>query len=414
MKVALVHDYLREYGGAERVLEALHEIWPEAPVYTLVYLPEFLGPHRKRVEKWDIRPIIFSRTPFLSKITSLLRLLAPLLFARLDLSGYDIVIVSATGAYNPNFVKTKPGVHFCYCHTPPHYLYGYPTAREWKKYWWVRVPAEIANHFLRLLDFQSAQKVDHFIANSKNIAQRIEKFYRRETAVIYPPVDIAAGPAARYPHPTSSLTLRALDGGPPLVSPAATNKDGYFLTGGRLARAKRIDLAVKACTKLGLPLKVFGRMFAGYGEELKRMAACPPKSAGRRWRPTVEFLGEVSDEQLAQLYAGCRALIFPTEDEDFGIVPVEAMSFGRPVIAFRSGGVVETVIDGKTGLFFDEPTVESLTAAIKRFSDLPAGKAGLAIKEDDCIRQARKFSKERFKKEIREFVESKWQKSRSL
>lgn len=392
MKVALVHDYLREYGGAERVLGALHEIWPEAPIYTLFYLPEFLGPHRERIEKWDIRPVIPSRTLFLSKITSILRILAPILFSRLDLSGYDIVIVSATGAYSPNNIRVKSQrpktndqrpIHICYCHTPPRYLYGYPTAREWKKYWWVRIPAEIANHFLRLLDFRSAQKVDYFIANSKNIARRIEKFYRREAKVIYPPVEVAAG-------------LKHLPGVPRTQHHLEGESPSYFLTGGRLARAKRVDLAVEACTKLNLPLKVFGRIFAGYGNELKKIAG-----------PTIEFLGEVSDEELANLYANCRAFIFPAEEEDFGIAPVEAMAFGKPVIALYSGGVVESVVDpstgsgqAATGVFFDKPSVESLIEALRQFDNL-------TIDPLDCQKQAQKFSKERFKKAIKEFVEDK-------
>lgn len=361
MKVALVHDYIKEYGGAERVLEALYEIWPKAPVYTLVYLPQYLGPHRERFGNWDIRPILPRWLPFLAKLISPLRLLAPVFFGRLDLTDYDLVIVSATGAYNPNLVKTKPGVHYCYCHTPPRYLYGLPTAREWKKYWWVRIPAEIANHFLRMVDFRSVQKVDHFIANSKNTAARIEKFYRKKATVIYPPVDVE--------------------------SQATPKAGGYFLTGGRLARAKRIDLAVKTCTKLKLPLKVFGRMFAGYGEELRQMAG-----------PTVEFLGEVTDEEKTKLFANCQAFIFPAEEEDFGIVPVEAMAVGKPVIALRSGGVLESVVEGKTGEFFDEPTVGSLAAKLQSFKVAK-------YRPENCYQQAKKFNQERFKREIKSFIE---------
>jgi len=381
MKIALVHDYLKEYGGAERVLEALHEIWPEASVHTLVYLPEFLGPHRERLKDWNIKPIIPNWIPLINKLISPLRLVAPILFKCLDLSDYDVVIVSATGAYNPNLLKTKPGAHICYCHTPPRYLYGLPTAREWKKYWWIRIPAEIANHFLRLIDFQSAQKVDWFIANSKNTAARIKKFYRKEALVIYPPVEIKSK----------------------RVKEQESKSGKYFLAGGRLARPKRIDLAIKACNQLKLPLKVYGKMFAGYGEELKKIAG-----------PTIEFLGEVSDQKLAQLYAGCQAFIFPAEEEDFGIVPVEALSFGKPVIALRQGGVVESVIEGKTGEFFDppatparsaggrgEPTVESLTGVLRKFKPEK-------YKPEDCRNQAKKFSKERFKKEIKKFVEEKY------
>lgn len=378
MKIALVHDYIKEYGGAERVLEVLHEIYPEAPIYTTVFLPEFSGPHQGRVKSWNVRPSWFQRLPFKEKLISPLRILAPLVFENFDLREFDVVIVSATGAYNPNLIVTKPGaLHLCYCHTPPRYLYGYPTAREWQKHWWGKVVGETVNFFLRKIDFLSSQRVDYFIANSKNTAQRIKKFYRRESMVIYPPVDLPS------PH------LRGVKA-----------KAGYFLAGGRLARAKRIDLAVEACTKLDLPLKVFGRMFAGYGEELKKKAACPPKSAGRRWSPKVEFLGEVSDEEKAKLFAGCLAFIFPAEEEDFGITPVEAMAVGRPVIAFRGGGYLETVIEGKTGEFFDESTVQSLINVLKRFDQKK-------YKPENCCKQAKKFNKERFKREIKDFIKEK-------
>lgn len=364
MKIALVHDYLKEYGGAERVLEALHEIWPEAPIHTLVYLPRFLGPHQKRLKDWRVKPLLPGWLPLIGKLISPLRLLAPILFSRLDLSKYDLVIVSATGAYNPNLIKTKPGAHFCYYHTPPRYLYGLPTAREWKKYWWFRIPAEIANHFLRLIDFRSAQKVDYFIANSKNTAARIKKFYRKEAQVIYPPVDFPERKTKRY----------SLDAKP------------YFLAGGRITRAKRIDLAIEACNQLKLPLKVFGRTFAGYGEELKRMAG-----------PTIEFLGEIADEEKVDLMAGCQAFIFCNLEEDFGIMPVEVQACGRPVISLRQGGLKESIVEGKTGEFFNEPIVDSLVEVLKKFDPKK-------YKPEDCLAQAKKFSKERFKKEIKEFV----------
>ncbi len=323
MKIAFVHDYLKEYGGAERVLEALHEIWPKAPIFTLVYAPQFLGPHKKRLENWPIKPLIPQWLPFVYKFISPLRLIAPLFFKRLDLSEYDVVIVSATGAYNPNLVKTKARSHFCYCHTPPRYLYGLPTAREWKKNFLIRFLAEIANHFLRLVDYNSAQKVDFFLANSQNTSLRIEKFYRRKATVIYPPVELIKRKTVK-------------DKENPFVG------SRYFLAGGRLARPKRVDLAILACNRLKLPLKVFGRAFAGYGEELKNLAG-----------PTVEFLGEVTEEEKNKLLLGCQAYIFPAEEEDFGIGPVEAMAAGKPVIALRQGGVLESVKEGETGEFFD-------------------------------------------------------------
>jgi len=365
MKVALVHDYLKEYGGAERVLEAFLEIWPKAPVYTLVYLPNFLGPHKKRFNHWEVRPIIPSWLPFLGKLISPLRLVAPFLFGHLDLTEFDLVIVSATGAYNPNLVKTKKGTHFCYCHTPPRYLYGLPTAREWKKHWWIRIPAEIANHFLRMIDFKSAQKVDLFIANSKNTAERIRKFYQKEARVIYPPAEV--GPR--------SLVVNRQPG-------------KYFLAGGRLARAKRVDLAIEACTKLNLPLKVFGRIFAGYGEGLKKIAG-----------PRVDFLGEVGEKEKTKLFAGCKAFIFSAEEEDFGIVPVEAMAAGKPVIALRQGGVKESVIEGETGEFFEEPKVESLLKVLRDFRPEK-------YQPEACWAQAERFSKKHFFRKMKALVSS--------
>jgi glycosyltransferase involved in cell wall biosynthesis len=370
MKVALVHDYIKEYGGAERVLEALHEIWPEAPVYTAFYLPGFLGPHKERFYKWDIRSSWLSKVPYIAKFMSPARLLTPWIFENLDFTEYDLVIVSATGAYFPNLIVRKPNtIHICYCHTPPRYLYGYKTSRNWQKYKTGRIVGGVVNHHLRLIDFISAQRPDFFIANSHETRRRIEKFYRREAIVIYPPVDIKAGIKKQK---------------------STTQKKNYFLAGGRLARAKRIDLAIEACNKLKLPLKVFGKEFAGYGEELKEIAGS-----------TIDFLGEVSDDKLVELYQGAKAFIYPSEEEDFGIMAVEAMAAGTPVIALNQGGLKETVISGKTGILFEEPTVDDLTEAIKKFNHL-------SIQKDDCIKQAKKFGKERFKKEIVNFINSKF------
>ncbi|MBI2405468.1 glycosyltransferase [Candidatus Microgenomates bacterium] len=365
MRVALVHDYIKEYGGAERVLEALHEIWPKAPVYTTVYAPRYLGPHRERFKEWDIRTSWLQWVPFKERFISIFRVIAPFLFNSWDFSKYDVVIVSATGAYTPNLITKGKAIHICYCHTPPRYLYGYPTAREWSKSLVLRVLSLVANHVLRMVDYTASQRPDFFIANSQEVARRIKRFYGRDSVAIYPPVDI---PATQKPNNPLSRT--------------------YFLAGGRLARPKRIDLAVAACTKLKLPLKVFGKPFAGYGDELKAIAGS-----------TVEFLGEVSDEEKYRLMAGAKAFIFPALEEDFGITPVEAMSVSTPVIALRSGGVVESVVEGKTGIFFNEPTVDTLVNALKQFDRLKFNHVAIA-------KHAQKFSKERFKKEIQEFVNS--------
>jgi glycosyltransferase involved in cell wall biosynthesis len=366
MKVALVHDYIKEYGGAEKVLEALHEIYPDATVFTSVYLPQFLGPHKTRFADWNIKTSWAQYLPLKQKLISPLRVLSPFLFRSFDFSGYDVIIVSATGAYFPNALKKKSAFQVCYCHTPPRYLYGYATAREWRKNIVVKIIGEVMSHVLRIIDYYASRNVDLYIANSEEVKKRIEKFYRREAVVVYPPVKISK----KYPEQNKQ-------------------KKEYFVAGGRLARPKHIDLIVKACLELNVPLKVFGKSFAGYGEELQLLVE------GRQSK--VELLGEVTDEEKAELLAGAKAYLFASVDEDFGILPVEAMAQGTPVIAYRSGGVRETVIDGKTGLFFDELSVEALKTAIRK---LERSK----FDEDVCRQQARKFADDRFKKEIEQVI----------
>ena len=369
MKVALVHDYIKEYGGAERVLEALHDVFPDSTVYTSVYLPKHLGPHRKRFEGWRIKTSWADVIPFRAKLISALRLVAPELFKSLDLSEFDVVIVSATGAYSPNTIQTKSekhnAVHISYVHTPPRYLYGYETARDWKKNPISRYLGTLSIHFLRMIDFKSSQNVDYFIANSKETKKRIEKFYRKDSKVIYPPVEL-------------ELTKKI-------------ERGNYYLTGGRIARAKHTDLIIDAFIKNSLPLKVFGKGFAGFEDEIRE------KVAGNS---NIEFLGEISDEKKNELMMGAKGFIIASKDEDFGIVPVEAMMAGTPVIAHRSGGVLETVIEGKTGLFFDEFSIESLNSTIKKFEKTKFNHA-------EIKKHAQKFSRERFEKEIKEFVKSK-------
>ncbi len=364
MKVAIVHDYIKEYGGAERVLESLHEIWPDAPVYSTVFLPDFLGPHKARFKSWKIKTSFLQLLPFKEKLISPIRIVAPFVFRTFDFSKFDLVIVSATGAYSPNVIDSKSAVQICYCHTPPRYLYGFATAREWKNNLIFRVLGELANHFLRLVDYKSFQNVDFFIANSKNVKGRIEKFYKKDAVVIYPPVEIVSAEVA----PSEQGSPRS-----------------YFLAGGRIARPKNIELIIKTFEKLKLPLKIFGRSFGGLNMTISKY-------------PSIEYLEEISDGEKLELMRNAKAFIFASEDEDFGIIPVEAMSVGTPVIAYRSGGVIESVLQGRTGIFFDELTVESLSKAIKQFSSSK-------INLEDCIAQAQKFSKERFKKEIKDFIE---------
>ena len=375
MKVALVHDYLREYGGAERVVEALHEIWPDAPLYTAFVDWQALGAFGKKFKGWDIRTT-WAQNFLMKKFHSPLRFLTPLVWESLNLNGFDVVI-SSSGWYMCRGVVTRPEtLHVSYIHHPPRNLYGLPTGSSPNKL--VQAYAAFINPFLRVYDYASVQRVDFLVANSETTRQRIKKFYRREAEVIYPPVAVIS---------RQSLVIRKKD---------------YFLSVGRLNYAKRIDLAIEACNRLKLPLKIVGT-----GKEetrLKALAARPPAAvaAGAAgWRSTVEFLGAVSDEELVKLYSGAKALIFTALEEDFGLVPIEAMSCGTPVITLKQGGVMETVIDGKTGIFFDKPEVDNVMAAIKKFQKLK-------LKPQDCTAQAAKFSKDKFKEKIKALVEDKY------
>lgn len=363
MKVALVHDYLREYGGAERVLEALHEIWPGAPVYVAYYNPQALGSKGWSLRSWNIRFSVLQKIPFANKLVSPFRIFAPMIFESFDLSDYDVVI-SSCNVYFSKAVITKPeALHISYIHTPPRYLYGYTTSYNYKKHWWTRVGGEFINHILRIYDFETSQRPDVLVANSKNVQARIKKFYRRDSVVIFPPVEISS----KY-H----------------VSSIKGNKN-YYLSVGRLVRGKGIEIIIEACSKLNLSLKVVGT--GSEWDSLKKIAG-----------KNIEFLGQVSDEELAKLYAGAKATIVASEDEDFGIVPVESMACGTPVIAPASAGFLETIIEGKTGEYFNNSTAVSLMKVLESFDPEK-------YKAEDCRKQAEKFSVERFKKEILSLVE---------
>ena len=357
-KVALVHDYLREFGGAERVLEALHKLFPEAPVYTAFYDPAALGRHAHRFAGWDIRETWLAKVPLIKRLHSPLRWLAPKAFADLDLSGYDLVI-SSSNAYFAKAVTAPDGTHFCYCHTPPRVMYGYSVMGDWRRNPLMRWAGTFLNHFLRVVDVKvSRQNVDVFIANSQETARRIKKFYKRDAHVVHPPIDL------------------------PAKSKLVPQKDRhYYLYAGRLTLSKHPELAVAACNELELPLKVVG--LGKMDEKLKEISG-----------PTIELLGDVSDEQLHELYANAKALIYPSEDEDFGMVPVEAMGWGTPVIAHRSGGPLETVADGITGIFFDELTTEDLVEAIEKFTKTKFSPAKLH-------QHAQQFGQTAFKKGIK-------------
>lgn len=365
VKIALVHDYLKEFGGAERVLRALADIFPQAPIYTA-----FADQGSVAAQAFADRKIIESRWSWLVKrgnLYSPLRFLAPQIWGSLDLSGYDLVITSCSGYFARGFRAGRKTKIVAYCHTPPRFLYGYQTSRDWQKHWPVRVYALVVNHFLRQFDFRSAQRVDYWLVNSKNVAQRVGKFYRASSKVIYPPVMVKKFIAA---------------------SKKVEKKKDYFLIVSRLVGAKGLEEAVIAARQLNFSLKIVGGT-AGYEVIKERLEKI---GQGR-----VEFLGRVSDEDLAIFYAEAKGFLALAQDEDFGITVVEAQAAGTPVIAFNGGGFRESVRDGKTGILIADTDVNTISKAIKQFNKMNWDKNILQS-------WAKTFSEERFKREIKEFV----------
>ena len=354
-RVALVHDYLNQYGGAERVLEALHELFPDAPVYTSIYDPATMPMHYR---DWNIQTSWMQQLPGWRRHFRKYFLLYPSAFESFDLSAYDLII-SSSSAYAKGIIPAPGALHVCYCHTPMRFGWRTGSYLERES---IGGPASRALAllltYLRTWDVVSAQRVDAFIANSREVARRIQRYYRRAAEVIPPPVDLS-----------------------PYV-PA--EPEDFYLTGGRFVPYKRIDLVVEAFTKLKLPLVVFGS-----GRDRPKLEAL----AG----PNVRFVGRVGDAELHDLYRRCRGYI-TAGDEDAGIQPVEAMAAGRPVIAYAAGGVRETVIDGVTGCFFHEQTAAALAVAVAQ---------SRAIRFDPSAirRHAEQFSRERFKERVMAFID---------
>lgn len=375
LKIALAHDYLAEYGGAERVLEAIHELFPEAPVFVSFLNKESLGRHYAKFQDWDIRESWITKIPFYKKIFSPLRVFSPQFFSSFDLSDYDVVI-SSTNAYFSKAVKVTNGTHICYCHTPARSLYGYTTMTDWKKNPIINFFGSLINHYLRIVDVKIARtNVDHFIANSEETKRRIKKFYKLDSTVIYPPILVPKNP----PQKKEINVFR---------SEKDQEQKPYFLYVGRLAMSKHVDLLVQVANKYDLNFKIAGD--GKIRESLEVMVE--PHSKDK-----IEFLGAVSDQKLVELYQNATALIFPAEDEDLGMVPLEAMAYGIPVVAHRSGGPLETVLENQTGVFFDEFTAKSLYQAIVKIN----------VKKWDknkIYQHALKFSKENFHKQILEFI----------
>ena len=359
MKVALLHDYLNQAGGAERVLLALTKLYPEAPIYTLIHDPKTLSGFDDK----KVKTSFLQKMPWAKSKTRWFLPMMPTAVEELNLNNYDLVI-SSSSALIKGVITQPQTLHICYCHTPTRYLWSeaHSYAKEIKE-------GRLVKHFLPFLlnklrswDQLASQRVDHFIANSNFVAQRIKNYYDRESTVIYPPVD------------TENFYI-------------SKDLGNYYLAAGRLKPYKKIDLVVKAFNKLNLPLKIIGT-----GEEedkLRKMA-----------KPNIEFLGPVSEEKKREYFSQCLAFINPQE-EDWGITPIEAMASGRPVIAYGQGGVLETVIDNKTGKFFEEQSWEALIDTILHFNHKDFDPQ--AIKH-----HAEQFNTQYFYQKIKEFVDNKW------
>lgn len=368
IKIALAHDQLREFGGAERVLVALKKIFPQADVYTTTFNLKSLGAHKNLIKNWKVYVSWFGKIPVLNRFYSPFRFLTPLIWESFNFEKYDLVISSSGSWMSKGIITKKPTIHISYVHHPPRYLYGYETAIEWQKYLPIKIYGMIINHFLRIWDFESSQRPDYLIANSVETKKRIEKFYRRESIVIYPPVSIPE---------KISLNKKSL------------NKADYFITISRLARPKHIDILIKTANEKKFKLKIIG---TGRDEKYLRSIA----------GPTVEFLGNLPDKEFRNILENARGFLFASKDEEFGIACVEAMGYGIPVIAYNSGGIPEYLKDGFNGFLYNSLSVESLFEKITKFNRLTNEEYFKMRK--NARRTAEKFSEKNFEKNILNFI----------
>ena len=363
MKIALVYDRVNKWGGAERALLALHELFPEAPLFTAVY--------SKKAAAWakvfpKVIPSFLQKIPFTNTNHELLGTFTPLAFESFDFEGYDLVISVTSEAAKG--IITKPGtVHICYCLTPTRYLWSAhdlyfrhpPSKFKYFPFFW-QITRPLV-WYLRKWDKMAAQRPDEMVGISNAVRERINKYYRRQAKIIFPPVEVDK--------------FKIKDSRP--------KRKNFYLLVGRLIPYKKADLAIRAFNKLGLPLVI-----AGSGSEEARLKKIA--------KGNIRFVGELTDPKLADYYRKCTALIFPQE-EDFGIVVPEAQAAGAPVIAYKAGGALDTVIDGETGIFFEKQSVASLIKAVKRFE-------GLKFDPDKLIKNAQRFSKDNFKKSFSRLV----------
>jgi glycosyltransferase involved in cell wall biosynthesis len=364
MKVALIHDHLAQDGGAEKVLKILADMFKDAPIYTLLY-------EKKNVDKYfkdrQIETSVIQKLPGGVKHYQWYLFFMPMAVEFFDLRGYDLVI-SDTSSFAKGVITSPDTLHICYCHTPTRYLWSdthqYINELKYNK-WFKKIISLVLNR-LRLWDRLAADRVDVFIANSQTVQKRIAKYYRRESTLIYPPVE------------TDSFQI---------ISAALNQEAPYFLIGCRLAPYKRVDIVIEAFKELGAGyrLKIFGD-----GIDMERLKKLADGASN------IEFLGRINEDAKPKLFGAAQAFINPQE-EDFGITAVESMAAGRPVIAYRKGGATETVVAGKTGIFFDAQTPAAIVSAVKEFKSAD-------FNPQDIKDWAETFSTANFKKQITEFI----------
>lgn len=357
VKIALVADWLPTFGGAEHVLAELHALWPEAPLYTTIANHG----HLSGLDNANIRT---GSLQWLYKLIKNHRVLLPWLpraVENIDLRGYDIIF-SSSHAVGKGIIPPSTGKHLCYCHTPMRYAWEMEASYLEDS----NIPRQMHKTIRKMLahlrrwDLTTAKRVDVFIANSSTTQERIKRIYNRDSVVIHPPV------SDKF-----------------LQYKPESRRNNYFLAIGRLVPYKRFDLLIKAANELQIPLRI-----AGTGPETNRLR----RLAG----DNIEFLGYVPDDELPALYANAKALLFP-QLEDAGVVPLEAQACGTPVLAYGRGGALDTVVDGKTGLFFAEQTVESLRDVLQRFEQVQ-------FDANSIRKHAEQFSAERFKAKVRELI----------
>lgn len=361
-KVALVHDYLNQYGGAEKTLEKIMELFPDSPIYTgildLQKLPEVF---KKRKIITPQMNSLFKRFP------KLFTFLMSKRFEGFDLSNYDLIISDGT-AWAKSVITTSDQLHISYIHTPPRFLYKYSTESNLRKKWYLRPLFLYLDFHLRIWDFAASKRPDFLLCNSVEVLKRIKKFYKRDATVIYPPVE------------TAEFQNRKIE--------------DYYVISGRLSSYKNFDLVVELFNNINKKLVVIG---TGIEEKnLKKMA-----------HKNIHFMGKVSNEELHEILSGAKGYIFPVKEEDFGIAPVEALSHGVPVLAHRSGGPLESIVENEDGLFFDEINLTSLS---EKFVEFDKKIESNFFNRKEISKRAKRFDQKVFIKEFSEFITEKWNK----